>query len=308
MRNEQYYRGAPKIARLINRYFADDAAALLALESGDIDFTYINADEVERLRNHPNVQVIAGPSQVTNYIALNLSDPRLSDVRVRQAFYHAIDREAIVEALYGGAAEVVNSIFQNPIYLPDDLYNYEYDPNKARQLLAQAGWDASQTFELVTYYTDPLSQDVLAAIQGYLADVGINIETRVVDIPTYNATFYRGDFTLSYRGLGNGPDPDAVRPTYHSRLVHPLGLNGPGYNSPEVDEGLDVGRSTFDQDERRRWYQQVARAQNREALDIYMWASIRYGALNKRIANFVWSPSPAGSRYDDAAETWEIVD
>jgi len=307
VRNEEYYRGAPKIARLINRYFADDAAAVLALESGDIDFTYINADEVARLANRPNIQVIEGPSQVTNYIALNLRDPRFADVRVRQAIYHAIDRHAIVETLYQGAAEVVHSIFQNPIYLPDDLMEYEYDPEKARRLLAEAGWNSSEPLELLTYYTDPLSQDVLAAIQGYLAEVGIFVEPRVVDVPTYNATFYRGDFTLSYRGLGSGPDPDTVRPTYHSAMVHPQGLNGPGYNSPAVDEGLDMGRTTFDQEKRRRWYQQVARAQNHEALDIYMWASTRYAALNKRIANFVWTPAPAGSRYDDEAEKWEIV-
>src|SRR5690606_2752174 len=145
-----------------------------------------------------------------NYIALNLRDPRFADVRVRQAIYHAIDRHAIVETLYQGAAEVVHSIFQNPIYLPDDLMEYEYDPEKARRILAEAGWNSPAPLELLTYYTDPLSQDVLAAIQGYLAEVGIFVEPRVFDVPTYNATFYRGDFTLSYRGLGSGPDPDTV--------------------------------------------------------------------------------------------------
>src|SRR5699024_8602472 len=92
VRNEEYFRGAPELARLINRYFVDTASAVIALESGDIDFTYINNDEVDRLRDNPDVRVIEGPSQVTNYIAFNHDDPRLQDVRVRKAFYYAIDR------------------------------------------------------------------------------------------------------------------------------------------------------------------------------------------------------------------------
>ena len=306
--NDDYYRGAPKIRRLVNRYFTDESAAILALERGEIDFTYVSPAEVARLSRNPNIKIIAGPSHVANFIVFNHRLPIFQDRRVRQAFYYAIDRDAIIATLYGGAAQKVNSIFHNPLYNPPDLNPYPYDPDRARRLLREAGWDPAKvgTLELLTYYTDPLSRDVMAAIQAYLAEVGIHIVPRVVDVPTYNATFYRGDFTLSYKGLANGPDPDAVRPAYHSTLTYPAGVNAAAINNPALDEALDKGRTTFNAMDRQAWYQKVARIQNEEALDVYLWVGLRYGAVNKRIKDFVWTPAPAGSRYYDFAETWSI--
>lgn len=306
--NEEYYAGAPKIKTLINRYFVDTSAAVLALERGEIDFTYIPEDEVERLRNNPNLTIIEGPSQVTSFLVFNHRLPIFQDARVRQAFYYAIDREAIIETLYKGAAQLVNSFFHNPLYNPEDLNPYPYDPAKARQLLQEAGWYDQNvgTLELLTYYTDPLSTDVIAAIQAYLADVGVYIVPRVVDVPTYNATFYPGDFTLSFKGMGNGPDPDTVRTAHHSELVHPAGVNAAGINVPELDEAFDRGRTIFDPEERQRWYQEVARIQNHQALDVYMWVGTRYGAINNRVKNFIWTPAPGGTRYYDFAEDWSI--
>lgn len=308
VRNDEYFRGAPKLAKLINRYFMDDSAAILALERGEIDFTYIASDEVARLKNNPNLEIIEGPSHVANFVVFNHTIPALQDQRVRQAFYYAIDRDAIIETLYNGTAQKVNSIYHNPLYIPDDLNQYEYNPEKARQLLREAGWDRAKvgTLELLTYYTDQLSSDVMAAMQAYLADVGIDIVPRVVDVPTYNASFYAGDFVISYKGMGNGPDPDAIRPAYESTMTHPAGVNAGFINDPDLDEALNLGRVTVNELVRQAWYQQVSRIQNENVYNMYMWVGNRYGAVNKRVKDFIWTPAPAASRYYDFPELWYI--
>lgn len=301
--NPDYYAGKPKIEHLINRYFTDTAPAVIALQNGEIDFSYIDVGDVASVKSNSDLTVISGPSQVTNYIAFNLRDPMFQDVRVRQAFYYAIDRQAIIDSLYNGAAQTVESIYQNPVYVPSDLEPYAYNPDKAKALLKEAGWNHSAPIELLTYYSSPQAHDVLNAVQAYLAAVGINVQPRFVDVPTYNTLFYPGKFELSFRGLANGPDPDAVRPLYHSGEQ----LNGPGYDLPALDKAFDDGRTTFDPSARQAIYKQVATIQNEQALDVYLWVSTRYGAYNNRIQNFIWTPAPAGSRYYDAAETWSIA-
>lgn len=300
--NDTYYRGKPKIEYLINRYFSDTASAVLALQNGEIDFTYINPSDVAQLKSDANLRVISGPSGVTNYLAFNLRDKMFQDAKARQAFYYAIDRQAIIKSLYNDAAKPVECIYQNPIYVPEDVNAYAYNPDKAKQLLKEAGWKQSKPIELITYYDSPQAHNVVSAIQAYLSAVGIQIQPRFVDVPTYNTLFYPGKFQLSFRGLGNGPDPDAIRPLYHSGEK----LNGPGYDSPELDQALDQGRTTFDPAARQKLYQQVCETQNSQALDVYLWVATRYAAVNTRIQNFEWTPSPGGSRYYTDVVNWSI--
>ena len=180
-RFDDYWRGAPNLERIINRYFAEPGPAVLALEAGEIAFTYVTADEAVRLQDNPDVTVIPGPSRVINFLNLNPNAVEaFQDKRVRQAIAYAIDREAIIDGLWQGAAEPVYCQFDNPAFVPDDVNTYPYDPDRARELLAEAGWDSSASgeFEAITYYTDQLSADILVAVQQYLADVGINMTPR----------------------------------------------------------------------------------------------------------------------------------
>ena len=192
--NADYWSGAPKIDRLINRYFADQAAAELALERGEIQFTYIETDSAARMGKDKRFQVFSGPSGVANYLIFNHRNPIFADKRVRQAFLYAIDREAIVRQVFKGGATVIPCVatYQAMWPSPKDAVDYSYSPEKARKLLAEAKWDPNYKFEVWTYYSAQAQKDALQAVQAYLADVGVQMVPRFMDTPAYNAQFYSG--------------------------------------------------------------------------------------------------------------------
>lgn len=103
---------------------------------------------------------------------------QLSDERVRQAIAYAIDMETIVETLFEGKAIVADSMIPNGAYKAEGLNAYSYDPDKARALLEEAGWDDSQVLDVVYYYGDQLTADLMVAVQAYLSDVGIDMTYR----------------------------------------------------------------------------------------------------------------------------------
>lgn len=105
----------------------------------------------------------------------------LSDPRVRQAIAYAIDMETIAETLFEGAAIPATGLLPNGPFKPDDLNPYSYDPDKARELLAEASWDSDYTLDVVFYYNDQLTADFMAVLQSYLSDVGIEMSYRLLE-------------------------------------------------------------------------------------------------------------------------------
>jgi peptide/nickel transport system substrate-binding protein len=116
----------------------------------------------------------------TTAFAEALNNNPLSDVRVRQAIAYAIDRNLIVEAVFGGYAVPADGLLPNGPFKSPNLDAYPYDPDKARALLAEAGWDSSRTLEVVYYYDDQITADLMAVLQAQLADVGINMSYHLI--------------------------------------------------------------------------------------------------------------------------------
>jgi peptide/nickel transport system substrate-binding protein len=310
--NPNYWNGAPKLDRLINRYFEDETAAVLALQSGEINFTYVSADVALPMEEDPQFVLYPGSSGVTNYLIFNLRNPAFEDVRVRQAIMYAIDRQAIADTIMQGTVELVPCTAALPAMWPpaEELNAYEYNPEMARELLAEAGWDGSQSFEMDTYYTAQIAQDALAAIQAYLSDVGINATPKTVDVPTYNSYFYSGEgWNISYRGVGAtllypfqfyvpGGFPDIEDPNET--------LQGPSF--PELEELITQAQSEADPDAFLGIMQDICKFQNENALEGYMWTSIRYGVSSNNLVDFYWFPAQGGGPYEDHAELWSVAE
>ena len=169
---DNYWRGKPKLARIIRRHFEDVSAALIAFDAGEIDLTYITADEVARERENANAVVYPGNSGVNNALQFNSTKyPVFAKKEVRQAIMHAIDRRGIIDNVYEGAASMVACLYGLP-NLNEGVKPQEYDPAKAKELLKSAGVDLSTLPELDfdTYYADPLSLNVMTAIAQNLKD------------------------------------------------------------------------------------------------------------------------------------------
>ncbi len=308
-RFDDYFRGAPYLERLIRREFKDVATALLAFDAGEIDFAYLTADEVERELQNPNARVIPGASGVNNMLVFNTKLYPELNATFRRAILHAINREAIIETLYNGAATPVSCLYSNPNFVPSDIQQFPYDPELARQLIAESGVDvaALPELEMNTYYGDQLSLDVMTAIQQDLAEVGIRVTPRQMDSPSWLKSFYEDvNFQVSFIGGGNGADPNRAYEYFFSTAKWPQGQNILDYNNPEFDRLIQEGAQEMDPAARALIYQDVCRILAEDQPWIQLWEQERYGIVSNRIGNFLFKPAPSGGSYYDQAELWFI--
>jgi peptide/nickel transport system substrate-binding protein len=312
--DEDYRGGKPVAERLINRYFENSAAAVSALRAGEIQFTYVEADDVATFSGNDQFRVIEGPSYVVNYIGFNQEVPFWKDLKVRQAVMHAIDRKAIIESLYKGAASEANCGYVAEQLVPAGIEPYAYDPEKAKALLAEAGWaelNGDKPITILTYYTNPLATNVLAAVQAMLAQVGINIVPRAVDTPTYNSIVLAAEpqfaeFPLIYAGLQDGPDPSNINVGLNESMIPPAGTNLMRIRMPEVSAAFNAALGETDASKRDELYQAVCKAMNANLPWGTMWVANRYGVASTKLQDFVWTPAPGGGPFDADPEKWDI--
>lgn len=305
--NPNYWRGEPKLAHLINRYFKDPSSALIALKAGEIQFTYVAATDAFTLEHDSSVRVISAPSQILNYLGFNLRDPRFQNIKVRQAIMYAIDRQAIVKAVLK-TGNVAACSFSNPAYIPSDVNTYAQNVTLAKSLLQQANWNSIKgaPMEIVTYYNDTGNLNALAVIQQELAQVGVSVTIRSTDNVTYGQISGSNNWSMLYAGALTGPDPDSVGTYLLSTATPPNGINLDHVNLPAVDQGFLQGRRETSFDKRATDYQNVCRAINANVPIGPMWIQNRFGAVSTRVKNFVWTPAPGGGRYYDQSQLWSL--
>ncbi len=309
-----YRRGAPKLSGVVNRYFKSTADAVAALKAGEIQFTYVEPNDVKVFAHAPHDRVIAGESYVVNYVGFNHLLPMWKDQRVRAAVMHAIDRQAIVTSLLGGAATIANCAYAAGPALPAGLDPYAHDPAKAKQLLAAAGWEklnGAKPLPMLTYYGDPLVANILAAMQSMLGQVGIHVAPRQVDVATYNGIVRGANtdpaaFPLVYAGAQDGPDPGVMASFLASNQAPPTGANVMRAAIPALDKELSGAAAEVNDAKRMALYQQAARTMNKELPWGFMWVARRYGVVADTVQNFVWTPAPGGGGYDPSAHLWAL--
>jgi peptide/nickel transport system substrate-binding protein len=313
--NADYRRGKPKVDQLINRYFKSPSAAVAALKAGEIDISYVEADDVKTFEGDKKFRIIEGNSMVVNYLGFNFDSPLWNDLRVRQAVMHAIDRNSIVKNLYEGKAQVANCGYTADRFVPRGLEAYSYDPNKARQLLKEAGWDkinGNKPISVLTYYNNAQSDNVLAAMQAMLGQVGINIAPKVGDMATYNSTIYSKSrdwtqFAIVYAGLTNGPDPSNLNVGLNESQLPPNGSNYTGVRIPDVSKAFDAALNETDTSKTPQRYQDVCRAMNANLPWATLWEAKRYGVASAKLKDFIWMPAPGGGPYESHPEKWAIA-
>ncbi len=301
--NEYYWDGAPKLDKLIDRYFSDETAAVLALESGDIDFTYVSADVAARFIDDPNYVIYSGPSFVTNMFMLNHTREIWQDQRVRQALMYGIDRQAIIDQVFNGTAVAAPCQDSYPQFWPEDANYYEYDPQLARDLLAEAAADGisldGQTFEIHTYYTGQLNKDILTVMQANLADIGVDVLPVFEDVPTWRTIVDDStDWDIAYRGSGAGPA--SYNTTWYDPDNH-WGLDP----APYVDL-FDAMDSAMTPEEYQAARTALCAYQNETQPFPYWWVSTRYGVASADLGDFYYFPAPGGGPYVDHSEQWYV--
>lgn len=187
--NENYWLGAPEIENC-NIRIVDGSQLLSGLQSGEIDIVppllgTIPEEDYESVQNLEGIDSAYGSAIATETIFLNTNV--ISDEKVRQAMLYAIDRETIVEGLLSGQAELMDGfcVPDGPYYSGQEAVSY--DPDKAKELLAEAGWDGSETYTLYINSGDSTLVNACTLCQAYWEAVGIHVETVTVDLDTLMA-------------------------------------------------------------------------------------------------------------------------
>lgn len=284
--NENFYLGAPKIKRLILKIGAQDVL-LAQLQKDELDFVQVPPAEVERVKSLYDISFVSVPGAGCQVMHANLQKPYLQDKRIRQAMAYALPRQDIVQPLYFGEATVVNSPNHMAWAVPSDLNPYDYDPEKAKALLAEAGWDSSVKL-LLRYPTGNKPREMSAPlIQSALKAVGIEVELQVSDFATLLTDLKAGEYDLALLGWGGAADPDLVATmTYYSESVPPTGWNVMHYKNDRVDELIREGRLVSEQEQRQEIYHELYRILNDELPAIFLWSENLLYAHNDRLQGF----------------------
>lgn len=284
---------------------SDVATAQLA--TGEIDLVQVSALDVGAVEGLTDVTVSSKPSAAFTRMAVNTSKPRFQDERVRQAFMYAIDRQGIIDGVLGGNAQTINSTIMSPWALPDDLEEYAYDPERAKQLLAEAGFDGTTPVELSWIPGQRDRDQMVNVIIENLQAAGVNAVAKQVDGGALTASYGDGTYDLALFGGGvYTPDPASSFAIVACDQHYPTGGNISWFCDEELDAVMREGALVADVDSRAEIYQDAARLDNR--LVPYIWLNVpdTIWAASDRLKGF----EPHGdftNGFWNAAD-WKIVE
>jgi len=297
-RNDNYWGEKAKVSRVRFIVVPDTTTRALELRKGSADVA-INAlppDMVLTLEGEPRLRVIRGPGTVLAYLAFNLRDPILKDVRVRQAIAYAIDRRPHIHYLWRDSARLATSILPPESWAYDaDVPQYSFDPERARQLLDAAGYPAINgvRFHLIMKTSTEESSRAMAAVfQQQLREVGIALDIRSFESATFFADVTHGEFqTYSLRWVGGNEDPDIFEYAFHSARIIPNGANRQFYRNPRVDALIDAARTEADQNVRKRDYAAIQKILAADLPYVDLWYFDNVMVYSKRVQNLQLNPS-----------------
>ena len=297
-RNDNYWGTKARLARVRFIVVPDATTRALELRKGSADaaINALTSDTIVALEREANLQIERAPGTVLSYLAFNLRDPTLQDMRVRQAIAYAIDRGPLLQYIWRGFAQPALSVLPPQSWAYDkDVAAYPHDPEKARQLLDAAGYRSRDgvRFHLTMKTSTEESTRLLAAVlQQQLRDVGIALDIRTFEFATFFADVTSGAFQLySLRWIGGNEDPDIFEYSFHSNRFPPKGANRGFYSNPQIDSLIDQARRETDQNVRKKMYGEVQEILAQDVPYINLWYFDNVLVHTRRVRNVTLNPS-----------------
>lgn len=267
-KNEEYFGTSPKISKIIFKPIAEAQTRLAELEAGNINLIVnVPPDDLVRLQDDDRVQIIEDAGMHVWWTAFNTQKEPFDNVKVRQAVNYAVDKEAIIDGLLQGTGELANSPIPPNVWGHNpNVKNYPHDPEKAKELLAEAGYPDG--FEVDYWVPESGSgmqqpQVMAAAIQADLAKIGVKLNIQTFEWGTYLDKVFvpieESDMDMHQMSwIGDNGDPDNFLYILLSGEQWPTkGFNDSYYDNPEVNELLNKARVTSDKSERTAMYEKV---------------------------------------------------
>jgi ABC-type transport system substrate-binding protein len=298
-KNPDYWqKGLPYFDEVVIKIVSDANTRATMLASGDADVaTEILAPDFQRFKTTPGIKTLEGLGSQQWYITINTQHPGLDDKRVRQAFNYAVDKEGIAKTIYLGSAKPAQAMFATPTL---DGFSaagvYEYNPEKAKQLLDEAGWrvgsdgvrekDGKKLAPDIwcTKGSTAGDYEITELVQGQLKNVGVGAKLTVLDAATFNPRISVAPQEAQYDMVSYGFNAPSggvdyiVNLLYSSKAFPPRYYNRAYYSNAEVDKLIDESNNAADRATRDKLYAQILKAVHDDA------PLIQLVDLNQRIA------------------------
>jgi peptide/nickel transport system substrate-binding protein len=296
--NPDYWGPAPGLETVVFKPYIEEQARLTALQTGGVNFIVdVPPDNIEPLEQDPNITVLKQTGIHFWYVGFNVTSGPLTEVAVRQALAHAVDKESITRDVLNGTGEPAISMLNPGTWgFTDDIPVYEYDPERARALLEEAGHgDGLEITMWVPESGSGMQSPVSMAtvIQANWADVGVTANMQTFEWGAFLDTLRTGDQQVFCNSWMAGlPDPDmTLFPFLHSSQHAPNGPNRFFYTDEEVDRLLEEARASTNQDERAEMYWEVQRIAYEAVPLIPIEHQVQTAAMASNVEGFELHPN-----------------
>jgi ABC-type transport system substrate-binding protein len=299
-RNEDFYREPkPQLERI--NFILAGGSRMVMYEQGELDMTPVGLNDIERVTdptNPLNQELRTVESMGIFYIGLNANQPPFDDVKVRQAFNHALDRQRIIDVVYKKTVPVAWGVVPPtmPNYENPELQPLEYDPEKAQQLIAESKYGDVSAFPDLTFYAlgsgGATGRIIEAIMASYEENLGLQIQVQQTDWATFLTDLRRSDNPNQMWGGEAGWIADYPDPHDFLDVLFRCGSqqNNTNYCNPDVDELLDQAATEKDPDQREALYRQVEQIVVEEAAWVPLFFEVEYWLVKPYVTDAYLPP------------------
>ena len=311
--NPDYFEGRPYISEYNYRIIPDLATMFLELKSGGLDWMGLTPLQYKRQTDSESFNKSFNKYKYISfgytYLGYNLLLPLFQDRRVRQALTYAINKESVIEGVLLGLGVAATGPYKPDswVYNPQ-VKRYPYDPEKARELLKEAGWEDTDGDGIIDKNGDPFAFTILTnqgneqrantgvIVQDNLRKVGIEAKVRVVEWAAFLKEFInKKNFQAVIMGWTTPQDPD-LYDVWHSSKTKEGELNFISYKNPELDKYIELARHTFDREKRKEYYYKVQDILAEDQPYTFLYVPDALNCVNSRFYGI--EPAPAGITYN----------
>jgi peptide/nickel transport system substrate-binding protein len=317
----KYFRGAPALDQYVFKVVKDSTVTVQQLKTGEVDLGGVQATLYDDAKKQTNFDTIPYDTFSYSILVFNLDKTKTTlfqDVKVRQALCYALDRPGIVKSIRQGLGTV--GVGVEPIrswaYQPDKIpLKYEFDVNKANQLLDEAGWmkgkdgirakDGKRFSFTMRTFTDVTANAYMGVFQENWKTIGVEMTPQSEDFNVFVSRLAKThDFEAFWEGFSYGVDPD-IQVRFDTKQF-PTGLNYGAYSNPQVDTALDQALHVLDRAKRLDLYVQAQVQIAQDCPVLVTDFSKTIVGINKRVKNYIATGLSGGNRY--AAHQWYVTD
>jgi peptide/nickel transport system substrate-binding protein len=282
-RNEHYFLGAPVLDQVILRYGVEGPAIIAGLESGEFDTAFIVAEDAKSLEGSEILDLHSNHDMANETVLIMATEKEYLSVPVRQALLTALDKDLLIETITYGYAKPAPSIMMHPSLFPNDsLATYDYDPERAKQLLDEAGWDWDYTLKFGQFTATGSPTSAISAVMSMWNEIGLKVEflpmdsAAQVDISRAEDHIYDVAMT-SFAWLAYDPS------TAYSSFASSRRPNYSNFNNPDFDEAMESAIRAGSLEEGVPLYQTAQAILQEELPYAPVWMDAEIWAVNKRM-------------------------